>query len=797
MALGVIPSNEFPDDDRPLEEKEGKDWNTQVAKTIWGMRGIQHSLFYNSRHEYETLIQFALGSQPQELYYPFLRLDPNKNNKAWTSAIDFQIKNYATKRVNIVVSKVSSRQYDVECSNIDPIAIDLKEDKITRLKIWIEQKAFFENLQKEIGIPTSPNGEEAQEDLPQNTQELDMFAQTDYKTIEEIGMELGVKHHLDRNKYDESRKEMAFDAYVLGVSAAYVGMDENIMPEVERVPPQDLIVPYNETPDLSRLPYVAQIIWMTIPEFIKKSDGYLTKQEIDDAIAKYAVNGYGKTINDGLNQYSSQPDNSVKIIPVLRYNYRSVDTIVKVRKTDEFGNPTLYDKPINYYARPKEIDKFVDKYGKARKLYRLHVNTVYEGYWVIGSDYIFRQGRRAFSQRKFGNLSEDLMGYKVFAPNSWRGKITSMGKQMIPVLNELQRYNLKIQQLVSRAIPKGFGVDLYALRKANLKWDNKDMSDQEKLDMLVQTGVFGFTSKDRYAPGSNYKPIIEHEGGMSADVVRYLELSRNALAELDEIIGMNRVVSGSNVSPEMGKAVAEQQMASSDIALDFLYNTDFKIFKEVVQSVATLHIKSIKYGNRNYYDRIFGRLNTGVTYSEIPFHLYDYGFIIKPKPTELDWQEIYTQAEKAYQQGLIQFSDILYLREIESIKQARRYLIMKENRYSKQKQEQSLQLQEANAQVQQQSAMVKTQGDLEIEKAKAEAALALEASKRETLRLQYALQQNMLVQVEKVKQGKNVPLLNPPSEEAPVHPVAPSMEEETLDAARGENVIQQLQMGMG
>lgn len=730
VQVGRYP---FPDDNLTPKEKEDSAFGLNIARAIWmNNKFYGTNLFYNDRVNYEKYIKYALGKQSENDYKPFLGLKPDVDDKTWMKAINFQIKNYATKRVHIAISKILSQQFDVEVNSVDPMAIDAKEDMRARLDLYLQEKKWFEDIAKSIGIDTSPEGVDKGA-LPLNREDLDLFMELDYKTAEQIGMEQGIQHHLDRNKYSSDiRPNNAFSSFTLGISSLYVGMDENVLPTIEWVDPSELIIPYSSTPNFTKSPYIARQYWVTGQEFRKMAFGYLKDDEIEDVIKNHSRKpNESITYTEDLLRYDD-----VNKIPLLHYNYRSTDTITAVKQEDNYGNKKFYRKANDYYSTPKEAKRFQEKYGKSRKLYREQYNTVYEGFWVLNTKYIFRHGPRACSMRKRGNLSEDLMGFKIFAPTSFRGYIVSTGAQMIPMLDELQKYNLKLQQIVARAIPKGIGIDLYALRKANLKWDNKDLSDQQKIEMFVRSGIFVFDSKDRYAPGSNYKPFYEVENGLANDVEKYVRLIQQSLFELDEIIGLNKPSSASPDSVE-GKGLNEIQIAQSDVALDFLYKTDRMITQELVESLGVLHVQSVQYGPAGYYDRIFGKLKNGVLYSQTEFHKQDYGFNIKLKPKDKEWDMLYMQAEKAYDKGIIRFSDVLLLRELSSITQARRYLVMLENKHGREQQQNSMALQQQNADVQTQSIQAKMAADKELAKFKNDLLIELEKEKRISLEMEF------------------------------------------------------------
>ena len=795
----------FPRHDINPDLKKTPEWNILVAEAIWGgMRYNGSTLFYNNRYEYARNLEYALGKQPSSLYDSFLGITSDNIDSPWHKGIDKTIKDYITKRINIIVSKVTAIKYDVEVENMNPLAVDAKEDYKARYQYYVDNKDVFDKLSNDTGVDVKsaigppPNGAKPMEELPQSHDDIEMFFENDYKTLAEIGIELGVEHHMKRMKYDRMRATMVFNAVVFGVGGVYAGMDENIMPYLEVIDPGELVIPFPSNGDFTKLPYVAQVMWPTAAEFRKMACGYLEDKEIDELIARHSIRPENETAyNYILGRENLVRRSDVNRIPVLRYNYRSVDTIVRVMKEDEAGNKRLYAKDVDYYSRPKEVDKLnngtlITPEGKVHKIYRKEINTVYEGYWVINSKAVFRQGPRAISLRKNGALGEDPMGFKIYAPNSRQGMITPLLTQCIPTLNELQKYSLKLQQIVHRAIPKGGFIDLYAIRKASLKWNNKELTDQQKVEMFLHTGWSLFTSKDRFQPGNNYKPFMEAENGMAKDAMTYIALIQNRLMELDDILGLNQVSSAQSLSPEMGKGVAQQQVDATDVALDWLYDFDRHLFEDVVETTAVQHIKSVKYGPKDYYDRVLGSGMTAVIYSDIPFDSVDMGIHITVRPTEAEWADVYRGAEKAMDKGILTYSQYLYVKEIQSIKQARRFLAKCEKKALDDQQNNQLALMQKNADVQKQSAESKAQGEIAVEQERTKGAIALEAEKRKTLQLQYRLQTQMQIAVEQARRGllPNVmaPVAPPPASQT----TAPLMEQ-TNQKAENDALLAQMQ----
>ena len=127
---------------------------------------------------------------------------------------------------------------------------------------------------------------------------------------------------------------------------------------------------------------------------------------------------------------------------------------------------------------------------------------------------------------------------------------------------------------------------------------------------------------------------------------------------------------------------------------------------------------------------------SGIGQQDLQFDKFDYGFKIEVRPTDAEWQEIYLSAEKAHDKGKLSYSDTLFLREFNSIKQARLWLMMKEKRAEKMAAKMGQENAQMNAQVNDASQEKKLQGDLTLEDKKLQNALVLEEAKRKTLEAQ-------------------------------------------------------------
>jgi len=657
----------FPSDFVNPKTKETDEYGLLLANAIYyTTMSYGPSLFYNDRKLYQEYINYAIGEQSEDKYKPLLRINPAQSTTTWVGALRWGIKNYATKRVNIAISKVAERTYDPQVDPLDQNARDEREEFKQRIKFYMDFKESNDAFAQIMGTTMLPEGVD-RDLLPDNSDELEMWMQANYKYIQGAAMEKLISHHLDRNRWPNHKRQAAFDSFVLGASVVYAGMDDNILPECYRCNPADIIVPPTDREDFSDINFVGHIMRPTIAEFYKMVGDSRPKAWVEQVVEKHSTidpgSYYFRRFDYPREGYKDQAR-----IELVRFAYKSTNEMVHIAMTDKHGNERLHEKSFDDYKTPQEQQKFKEKYPD-RELRRDKYHTIYEGFWVTGSeDYIFRYGERNHQERNRGQLSETALPYKIFAPNIKNNRTVSTMKQMIPVLDELQAYHIKKQHVLANAMPAVWDIDLNALRNADFKWNDKDMSDQQKIEFLFQTGIFLRDSGDRHLPGNNYQPIRNLANSVANEVLMYAAQIQNSLIELDEVIGMNKVSSAQTLRADTGKGTAEIQQSNTEVALDYLYRADRETSLDVIKTFGILSRQSIKYKGTEYYEKIISSKEVDMI-KNTPYA--DYGFRVSLRPTAAEWEQMYKEAIDAVKSGAIEWDDFLDLKDVATLKEAR------------------------------------------------------------------------------------------------------------------------------
>lgn len=724
MALGSAAGSSgggfpYPDDNvHPKIKEDAGRWGLEIPKAIWYNRAFNNpNLFHNVRHDYYERISFALGLNNPDEFKPMLGINPKEASRSFIPNMDWSIKNYATKRVNIATAKITNRQYDPVFQPGDPFSLDREKNYKNKLKAYMDQQEFLQSINQLLGIDAQTTPEDIDPDLmPQNSTEADVHMKIHYKDRAASWLEKRTKYFFDRNRYQDIKANGAFYEFVLGARIELVDSDSYGRPEIKSISPDKFLCPYLDTPYPVNMQYGAHVEYYEIADARKlwENEGWSAEYE------RSVIDSYATTENYNYNTYGNgQNSTSTRKIQILRFEYRSLDEKVYVDSRDEFNNRRFVERDFNFYRSPQQQAKFKEKHGNKATLVRNGVDTVYSGYWIVDSDVVIRYGRKKWQEGEWGSLGQGRIGYKVVAPNLRDGVVVSTIDQMIPVLRELQRYHLKIQHVVAASVPKGIGIDLEALRRADLKGpDDRLMTDLEKIKFYQQTGIFVFNPGDGsiYGKGASSKPIIEVENGMAQDVVKFIEMIDMALKQLDEIIGLNEMSSASPVHERKGARVAQMQEQSTETALWYLYEADAHIYREVCKSLGVKAIQS-ELSKPGYYKEVFGESSADFIRGH-RLDKIDFGLILEIQPNPEEWQAFYAEIAKAEEKLLITLSQATLLKRVPTLKEAESLLRLFEERARRQANESKAKDIQDNAKVQSDVAQQNHQNAMEIEKLK-------------------------------------------------------------------------------
>lgn len=737
---------EFPD---PLIDPndKGKDFIGQYGRAMYHtFRRSGYRMFYNNRTKYREEILYAQGNQSVDQYKQ--RLDCWEDKDDSYLNLDWQILNLCSKFVNIVQGKLNKIDFNIVITAIDALALDQKKDYLARLQAYKDMQKWMQ--EQEIMVSEDFGMSDEQPPIDMEPDELEIFMNMSLKHRWAMSMEKAINTVLNTNDFSQTKKELIWDLIVLGVGVIKITEMREGVPTIEKCNPENIIVSNASTEKFKNLQHVGEVKMMTPNEYFKRAGDIYTREEKEylmrNYLKKYSYNDVSNTYPGG-----SIASNQTGMFEVLDFVFFSPDQMVHEKKKDKRGNPKLYRKKFSYPSKVT-MDEYNETYKGEREVIKTTYDSLYKGLWIIGSEnqYLADYGKEKNVNRK-DNHVDAFSPYVLIAPNMQQGITVSMVRQMIPVLNFIQLNWLKYNDAIARAKPKGARIDLDALESIALGKGGKNFTPKQAIDLWEKKGIVVFRRKNMANQGANGQPIEELENGMAADAPTFLNNIVSGVGLLRDITGLNEVTDASSPDPKLLKSVAEAAMAGTNNAVDHLYHGINQLFQDLCRQLSVSISNGIKNGTITDLEDAIGGATTRFFGENSDITAHKYAFKIENKPSQDEWNAFYGDVQIALQNQVIDPSDAAFCREIDNLKEARQYLIVRERKKAdKVAQDQQAQI-EAQAKANQQSAQdtlkmqkevttIDIDGKIRLEQEKRATAMAVEGEKRKTILLQTQMQ---------------------------------------------------------
>jgi hypothetical protein len=691
MRIQTNSNSSFPSQVVSDEEKSSYEYGMQVAQAIeqeWfqgGRSGNRYTQSYNSFHQ---LRQYARGEQSIQKYKDELSI----NGDLSYLNLDWKPVPVISKFVDIVVNGMSNKSYDITTYAQDPFSVKAKTDYSRAIERDIAAKEALVNMQQEMDIDLSSTGDIA--GLPESKDELDLHMQLNYKQSIEIAEEEVISNVLAANKYDETKKRIASDLTVIGITAAKTRFDPTEGIKIEYVDPANLVYSYTEDPNFEDIYYAGEIKSITIPD-LKKQFPDIPEEELLK-IQKMPGN------SQYLQNWGNYDSNTVQ---VMYFEYKTyMNQVFKIKKTEQ-GLEKALEKTDEF--NPPLNDNF-------ERVYRT-IEVLYTGAKVLGNNYMLNWELAENMTRPISDSTKVEMNYCISAPRMYRGRIESIVSRITGFADMIQLTHLKLQQVMSRIVPDGVFLDMDGLAEVDLG-NGTNYNPAEALNMYFQTGSIVGRS-------------LTQEGGMNAGKIPIQELSSSSgQAKIQSLIGtyqyylqMIRDVTGLNEArdgsqPDKDALVGIQKLAvnASNVAtkhlLDSMLYVTLRVCENISLKVADVIANPLLHSAlRNS----ISSFNVKTLEELMNLQIHDFGIYIQIEPEEHEKALLEQNVQMALQTGVIALSDAIDIRNIKNQKLANQFLKLRQNQKLEREQKQqqtNIQAQaQANAQQAEQAAMNEVQ----------------------------------------------------------------------------------------
>ena len=532
----------FPDQVVPEEEKKSFEYGSRVGNAIeqeWFSNNSGQNRFSYNFQNFNRLRLYARGEQPVQKYKDEL----STNGDLSYLNLDWKPIPVLSKFVDIVVNGMTEKGYEIKSFATDPFALKQRTDFASNALRDIQNQQAIQRLSTATGqnffASTDPNN------LPRDKGELDLFMQLNYKQSIEIAEEEVISNVLNVNKFDETKKRLAYDLTVLGIAASKTSFNLSEGITIDYVNPANLVYSATDDPNFEDIYYVGEVKSLTLSE-IKRLYPHLTNEELERIQRYPGRNSFSR----GDWQVQSDPEQ----IQVLFFEYKTYqDQVFKIKQTEQGLEKTL-EKPDTF--NPPASDNF-ERVSRS-------IEVLYTGAKILGMGEDILEWKLAENMtRPYGDTTKVNMNYCISAPRMYQGRIESIVSRTTGFADMIQLTHLKLQQVLARMVPDGVYVDVDGLAEVDLG-NGTNYNPAEALNMYFQTGTIVGRSLTQDGDINRGKiPIQELQSSSGISKIQaMIQTYQYYLQMIRDVTGLNEARDGS--SPDKNALVGLQKLAAAN-----------------------------------------------------------------------------------------------------------------------------------------------------------------------------------------------------------------------------------------
>ncbi len=742
MAIntGQLPT-QFPSQAVSDEVKMSREYGLSVSRAIeqeWFNRDNGPGMYFQTRDEFHRLRLYARGEQSIRKYKDEFAV----NGDLSYLNLDWKPVPIIPKFVDIVVNGMQDRLFDIKAFAQDPISTGKRTKFVNDIQRDINAQGLLKQIESELGVSARNVPEE---DLPANSEELELYMQLGYKQGIEIAEEQAINNVFLTNKFPELKKRFDYDLTVLGIGAVKNTFNNTDGIKLDYVDPANLIWSYTEDPNFENCYYFGEVKRISLNE-LKKEFPELPDEEIYELTKKGSnwVDMYNN--NWQANSSGGDIDNN-NTLTVLYFNWKTWENNVYKIKETSTGASRAIAKSDSFNPPQDKRTRF-ERVAQAREV-------VYEGVFILGTDTMLKWEKATNMIRPSSNTNKVLMNYTVSAPRIYKGKITSLVSKMTPYADLVQLTHLKLQQAIQRMTPSGVFIDADGLAEVDLG-NGTSYNAQEALNMYFSTGsIIGRSLTVEGDPNPGRVPIQELPGSQGGQIQVLVGAYNQYIQMMRDVTGLNEARDGSDPDPNALVGVQKLAAANSNTATRHILSSSMYITLALAEAIC-LRFKDVLefHPTKEAFIGSLGQFSVGSLEEMKNLHLHDFGIFLELMPDEEEKSLLEANIQVALSRDSINLEDAIDIREVKNLKLANQLLKIRRVRKQQMDQEQAqaasvaqaeaqgaaqVQIEEAKAQAEQiktQSKIQYRQADIEFEIKK----LEVEAqTKRELMQFEYEL----------------------------------------------------------
>ena len=572
MAIntGQLPT-QFPSQAVSDEVKMSREYGISVSRAIeqeWFNRDNGPGMYFQTRDEFHRLRLYARGEQSIRKYKDEFAV----NGDLSYLNLDWKPVPIIPKFVDIVVNGMQDRLFDIKAFAQDPISTGKRTKFVNDIQRDINAQDLLKQIESQLGVNARNVPEE---DLPANSEELELYMQLGYKQGIEIAEEQAINNVFLTNKYPELKKRVDYDLTVLGIGAVKNTFNNTDGIKLDYVDPANLIWSYTEDPNFENCYYFGEVKRISLNE-LKKEFPDLPDEEIYELTKKGSnwVDMYNNSWQ--ANSSGGDIDNN-NTLTVLYFNWKTWENNVYKIKETSTGAARAIAKSDSFNPPQDKRTRF-ERVAQAREV-------VYEGVFILGTETMLKWEKATNMIRPSSNTNKVLMNYTVSAPRIYKGKITSLVSKMTPYADLVQLTHLKLQQAIQRMTPSGVFIDADGLAEVDLG-NGTSYNAQEALNMYFSTGsIIGRSLTVEGDPNPGRVPIQELPGSQGGQIQVLVGAYNQYIQMMRDVTGLNEARDGSDPDPNSLVGVQKLAAANSNTATRHILSSSMYITLSLAEAI--------------------------------------------------------------------------------------------------------------------------------------------------------------------------------------------------------------------
>ena len=700
-----IPSQEISDSLKSSEE-----YGLEVGNFIqseWMYReNTSTSLFYSRKDLWDELRAYMEGKQSVYRYKDRFKQDGDLSylNLNW------DIVPILPKFVDLIRNGIQNRLYSIKAEAQDPSSTAEKRRKLQVLKAEMDKKDQLLALENATGVPQFENNPET---LPEDDDEMSVYAQIKLKPGIEIAAETGINYILESNEYNrEIKRRVDDDLIALNAGCVKHSFHPNEGIVLEYVDPIDVVHSPTDDPSHKDVYYYGEVKRIPISR-VREQYPHLSEDQLEKVrSAGSSWNEYNNLEHSELG--NSEEDRDQNLVYLLFFCWKTTkNNVFKVKENGKGGETAI--RKDDSFIIPEGDEASYSKVNKIEEV-------VYEGVQVLGAGNLLLKWelQKNMVKRK-SSTTNVMMPYIFIKPKAAFNGEDSVISRARPFADLYQLSHLKLQQILQRITPSGVFIDLDGLANVDLG-DGNNYDAQSALDLYFKTG--SVVGRSITVDGDNNPgriPIQELPGGQGHQVGVIINAMNYYLQQLQFVTGINEARDASNLDERAAVGVQKLQAANSNVATRHILEASLDIVRKTADAVSIRLADLIEYWPlKDSLIQSIGRSNVQILEDISKYHLSEFGIFLEVGPDEEEKAHFEANIQQALAKDQIYLEDVMDLRGINNMKLAAEYFKVKRKAKAKADRTQV----EHNQQVQTESNTAAVQASAEAKMAELQAEYA-------------------------------------------------------------------------